>query len=121
MLRHTLLWTSIKQMKLWWTEIDEGKSWSQIRPTLGYKATAREKVEYIFRPDLGTDLEVIFDLKLSLSFHIDAIVSSSYKILDFVIGNMKDFTTCKLFFNRLVRAKLAAIVWIPIYNIYTHR
>lgn len=69
------------------------------------------------------DLGVWFDQELSFAEHINTIISSSSKMLGFIIRNTKDFSnidTLKTLYYALVRSKLeyCVLVWLPFYNHY---
>jgi hypothetical protein len=69
------------------------------------------------------DLGVVFDSRLSFTYHIASIVNSSFKSLGFVLRNSREFSdvdTLKLLYFTYVRSRLeyASIVWSPMYSIH---
>ena len=75
------------------------------------------------RPEIVSDLGVIFDKKLLFSRHIETTVSKSLKTYGYIVRNSKDFknnSTLLRIFNSLVRSQLeyASVVWFPHYSNY---
>ena len=72
------------------------------------------------------DLGVIFDSRLTYRQHIYTLVENSYKLLGFVMRNMRQFNNtfvmC-LLFNSLIRSRLEvnAAIWSPYENSYISR
>ena len=78
------------------------------------------------RQETICDLGVIFDAKLTFITHIDNIVSSAYKSLEFVIQNTKgmdDLDALKMLYYSFVRSQLeyASVVWSPVYDVHINR
>ena len=73
------------------------------------------------RPEVVTDLGVVFDKKLSFAEHVQRTVNSSLKVYGYVIRNAREFSsnsTLLKIFNAFVRSKLeyASVVWFPHYK-----
>lgn len=73
------------------------------------------------RPESVKDLGVLFDAKLSFTLHTEKIVAAAYRMLGFVIRNMRQFRdelTFKLLFSAFILSRLdyASIIWSPLYN-----
>lgn len=78
------------------------------------------------RVDRTSDLGVVFDSELRFSHHITQCVSSSYRVLGFILRNTRSFSDAKPIISlyiSLVRSKLeyASVVWNPFYNVHKLR
>ena len=80
-------------------------------------------LQALVRVDALKDLGVHFDSKLSFSGHVEQIVSSSTRMLGFIIRLSQDFQDKDVLitlFSAYVRSKLeyCSLVWNPIYDCY---
>ena len=87
--------------------------------TYAYELSSRVLTRVISKKDLG----VIFDSRLVFDLHIQRVVSSSLRMLGFIIRNTGGFTsieTVKTLYCAYVRSHLeyAAIAWNPYYEVY---
>ncbi|KAG6464267.1 hypothetical protein O3G_MSEX014401 [Manduca sexta] len=80
----------------------------------------------IERNEVVRDLGVYFDSKLTMSTHIDTIISKAYRNLGFLIRTCRPFSdpvSFKIVYYAYVRSVLeyASPVWCPNYNTYINR
>jgi hypothetical protein len=86
----------------------------------------KQKIEFDYnidgavleRPELVSDLGVLFDNKLSFTGHINSVIKNSWKTYGYIIRNTRDFSNISTLihlFQSFVRSKLeyASIVWFP--------
>lgn len=78
--------------------------------------------EILSRPEVISDLGVIFDSDLSFNIHINSTVNRCYKTMGFIIRSGRGFSTETLMklFNAYIRSRLeyACPIWSPTYAVH---